>query len=414
MAIKNFSQYLIEAEREVYFTFGRMNPPTIGHGKVFDELAKKSGKNDYKVFLSQVSNEKKDPLSYSDKVKHVRKMFPKHGRSIIINKGVRTAFDAIVELYDQGYRKVNMVVGSDRVREFDTILKKYNGVKGRHGFYNFESINVVSAGERDPDAEGVTGMSASKQRANAKENNYTAFSQGVPSRMSDKDTRKLFNDVRKGMGLTEEKKFKRHVDLGKLNEMRENYVKGGLYEIGDTVVIKSTEEVGVVSVLGSNYVVVETKDKKLRKWLQDIEIVEKSLPPAEIKKRDEIKKAMERDNPNMDKAKKIAIATATAKRVAETIVNDIDRLLEKEKEAPKKVAQDPDADEVKGTQPKKYYSGVAKKSKIARAKHFNRGAKKDDDEPSAYKDAPGDKKARKKPMKKSKHTIAFKKMFGDD
>jgi len=414
MAIKNFSQYLIEAEREVYFTFGRMNPPTIGHGKVFDELAKKSGKNDYKVFLSQVSNEKKDPLSYSDKVKHVRKMFPKHGRSIIINKGVRTAFDAIVELYDQGYRKVNMVVGSDRVREFDTILKKYNGVKGRHGFYNFESINVVSAGERDPDAEGVTGMSASKQRANAKENNYTAFSQGVPSRMSDKDTRKLFNDVRKGMGLTEEKKFKRHVDLGKLNEMRENYVKGGLYEIGDTVVIKSTEEVGVVSVLGSNYVVVETKDKKLRKWLQDIEIVEKSLTPAEIKKRDEIKKAMERDNPNMDKAKKIAIATATAKRVAETIVNDIDRLLEKEKEAPKKVAQDPDADEVKGTQPKKYYSGVAKKSKIARAKHFNRGAKKDDDDPSAYKDAPGDKKARKKPMKKSKHTIAFKKMFGDD
>ena len=416
MAIKNFSQYLIEAEREVYFTFGRMNPPTIGHGKVFDELAKKSGKNDYKVFLSQVSNEKKDPLSYSDKVKHVRKMFPKHGRSVIINKGVRTAFDAIVELYDQGYRKVNMVVGSDRVREFDTILKKYNGVKGRHGFYNFENINVVSAGERDPDAEGVTGMSASKQRANAKENNYTAFSQGVPSRMSDKDTRKLFNDVRKGMGLTEEKKFKRHVDLGKLNEMRENYVKGGLYEIGDTVVIKSTEEVGVVSVLGSNYVVVETKDKKLRKWLQDIEIVEKSLTPAEIKKRDEIKKAMERDNPNMDKAKKIAIATATAKRVAETIVNDIDRLLEKEKEAPKKVPQDPDADEVKGTQPKKYYKGVAKKSKISRARHFNKLGSKDDDDPSAYKDAPGDKKAREsgKPMKKSKHTKKFKQMFGDD
>ena len=416
MAIKNFSQYLIEAEREVYFTFGRMNPPTIGHGKVFDELAKKSGKNDYKVFLSQVSNEKKDPLSYSDKVKHVRKMFPKHGRSVIINKGVRTAFDAIVELYDQGYRKVNMVVGSDRVREFDTILKKYNGVKGRHGFYNFESINVVSAGERDPDAEGVTGMSASKQRANAKENNYTAFSQGVPSRMSDKDTRKLFNDVRKGMGLTEEKKFKRHVDLGKLNEMRENYVKGGLYEIGDTVVIKSTEEVGVVSVLGSNYVVVETKDKRLRKWLQDIEIVEKSLTPAEIKKRDEIKKAMERDNPNMDKAKKIAIATATAKRVAETIVNDIDRLLEKEKEAPKKVPQDPDADEVKGTQPKKYYKGVAKKSKISRAKHFNKLGSKEDDDPSAYKDAPGDKKAREsgKPMKKSKHTKKFKQMFGDD
>ena len=274
MGIKNFSQYLIESEKEVYFTFGRMNPPTVGHGKVFDKLAKQSGKNDYKVFLSQVSNPKKDPLSYSDKVKHVRKMFPKHGRSVIINKGVRTAFDAVSELYDQGYRKVNMVVGSDRVREFDTILQKYNGVKGRHGFYNFESINVISAGERDPDAEGVTGMSASKQRTNARENDYTAFSQGVPSNMSDKDTRKLFNDVRKGMGLKEETQFKRHVDLGKLNEMRENYVKGGLYEIGDTVVIKSTEEVGIVSVLGSNYVVVETNGKRVRKWLQDIELSE--------------------------------------------------------------------------------------------------------------------------------------------
>ena len=167
-----------------------------------------------------------------------------------------------------------MVVGSDRVTEFDTILQKYNGVKGRHGFYNFESINVISAGERDPDAEGVTGMSASKQRENARENDYSAFAQGVPSKMSDKDTRKLFNDVRKGLGLEEETQFKRHVDLGKLNEIRENYVKGNLYEIGDTVVIKSTEEVGIVSVLGSNYVVVETNGKRVRKWLQDIELSE--------------------------------------------------------------------------------------------------------------------------------------------
>ena len=90
--------------------------------------------------------------------------------------------------------------------------------------------------------------------------------------------------------------------------------------------------------------------------------------------------------------------------------------MKKEKEAPKQVPQDPDADEVKGTQPKKYYKGVAKKSKIARARHFNRGVEKDDDDPSAYKDAPGDKKAREsgKPMKKSKHTLKFKQMFGDD
>ena len=159
------------------------------------------------------------------------------------------------------------------------------------------------------------------------------------------------------------------------------------------------------------------KDKTIEDML-NYKFDEATLSPAQLRKRDEIKKAIDRDEPNMDKSKKIAIATATAKRVADSIVHNIDALLEremkKEKEAPKKVAQDPDADEVKGTQPKKYYSGVAKKSKIARAKHFNRGAKKDDDDPSAYKDAPGDKKARKEPMKKSKHTIAFKKMFGDD
>ena len=210
MTIKNFKSYLIEEEKEVYFTFGRMNPPTVGHGKVMDTIAKKSGGSDYKVFVSQSQNPKKDPLSYSDKIKHLRKMFPKHARSVMVDKGVRNVFDVASKLYDSGYKNVTMVVGADRIREFDTLLNKYNGVKARHGFYNFEKINIVSAGERDPDSEGVEGMSASKQSANASANAYQAFSKGVPSRMSDRDARKLFNDVRKGMGLKEERSFKRH------------------------------------------------------------------------------------------------------------------------------------------------------------------------------------------------------------
>ena len=113
MAIKNFSQYLVEEEREVFFTFGRMNPPTIGHGKVMDVLSQKSGKADYKVFVSQSQNSKKDPLSYSDKIKHLRKMFPKHGRNVMVNKKVKTAFDAVSSLYDQGYKNVTMIVGAD-------------------------------------------------------------------------------------------------------------------------------------------------------------------------------------------------------------------------------------------------------------------------------------------------------------
>ena len=135
--IKNFSQYLVEEEREVFFTFGRMNPPTIGHGKVMDALSTKSGKSDYKVFVSQSQDPKKNPLSYSDKIKHTRKMFPKHARNIIADKSVKTAINAMVALYDQGYKTVTMVVGEDRITEFDVLLKKYNGTKGRHGLLQF-------------------------------------------------------------------------------------------------------------------------------------------------------------------------------------------------------------------------------------------------------------------------------------
>ncbi len=348
--IKDFKSYLVEEAKEVYFTFGRMNPPTIGHGKVLDTIAKKAKGADYKVYVSQ-STGAKDPLSYSDKVKHLRKMLPKHGRNIMVDKGVRNVFDIAAKLYDQGYKKITMVVGEDRLREFEVLLNKYNGKKARHGFYNFESINVVSAGRRDPDAEGVEGMSASKQRANAKDNDYQAFIQGVPSGMSDRDTRKLFNDVRKGLGLKEETSFKRHIEMGHLSETREQFVKGELFELGDTVVIKESEEVGVITVLGANYVIVECGDRKMRKWLDAVELVEK------------------------------------------------------------KAVQDPDIKDKEGTQPAKYHKGLKKSTKNKRDAHFKKHGKKADDDESAYKPAPGDKTAKTKP---SKYTKAFKDMYDED
>ena len=345
--IKDFKSYLVEEAKEVYFTFGRMNPPTIGHGKVLDTIAKKAKGADWKVYVSQ-STGAKDPLSYSDKVKHLRKMFPKYGRNIMVDKEVKTVFNIAAKLYDQGYKRITMVVGQDRLREFEVLLNKYNGKKARHGFYNFESINIVSAGQRDPDAEGVEGMSASKQRANAKDNDYTAFTQGVPSTMSDRDTRKLFNDVRKGLGLKEETSFKRHIELPRVSDLREQFVKGELFELGDTVVIKESEEVGVVSVLGSNYVIVECGDKKVRKWLDAVELVEKKAP------------------------------------------------------------QDSDIKDKEGTQPKKYYAGLEKSTKSKRDAHFKKHGKKADDDDSAYKPAPGDATAKTKP---SKYTKQFKDMY---
>ena len=337
--IKNFSQYLVEEEREVYFTFGRMNPPTIGHGKVMDTLASKSGKADYKVYVSQSQNAKKDPLTYNQKVKHIRKMFPKHARNVMMDKKIKNVFDVAASLYDQGYRNVNMVVGADRIMEFKTLLNKYNNVKARHGFYNFKRINIVSAGARDPDAEGVEGMSASKQRANASANDFVSFSQGVPRTMSNKDARSLFNDVRKGMGLSEERSFKNHIELTPVSETREQYVQGNLYQVGDSVVIKESEELGVVSFLGSNYVIVECGEKKYRKWLDAVELVEK---------------------------------------------------------------QDPDIKDREGTQPARYHAGLKKSTKAKRDAHFKKHGKKADDDASAYKPAPGDATAKTKPSKYTK------------
>ena len=273
--IHSFKNYLIEEDKVAYFTFGRMNPPTIGHEKLLDALAKQAGKNDYFVFLSQTQDKKKNPLNYNTKMKTVRKMFPRHARRVMINKSVRTVFDAATFLYDKGYKSAVLVVGSDRVREFETLLNKYNGTKGAHGFYNFQSLSVASAGTRDPDDEGVSGMSASKLRAFASDNDFTSFAQGLPSSMGNKEAKKMFMDVRNGMGLTEETVFKRHVELEPVSDIREDFVKGNIFDLGDTVVVKKTDEMGTIVHLGTNYVVVQIDEETTtRKWIDDVQKVE--------------------------------------------------------------------------------------------------------------------------------------------
>ena len=461
--IKNFSQYLVEEEREVFFTFGRMNPPTIGHGKVMDALSTKSGKSDYKVFVSQSQDPKKNPLSYSDKIKHTRKMFPKHARNIIADKSVKTAINAMVALYDQGYKTVTMVVGEDRITEFDVLLKKYNGTKGRHGFYNFKNINIVSAGKRDPDASGVEGMSASKQRENAAKNDFVTFAQGVPKSMSDKDTRRLFNDVRKGMGLSEALEFRNHLELKPVSETREQYVAGSLFEVGDTVVIKESDEVATVSVLGANYVIVEHNGKKSRKWLDAVEKLEEDVSQRQI---DDLEKFGDRllkkfdidieftrhfaDRMN-DKRNDPEIKVAEIQRLFKKIAKNKGKDIKKHGDAEavlkdmqsdlnlpivvnykdgefevvnktimrkkgfkttspeiKYEAQDPDIKDREGTQPARYHAGLKKSTKAKRDAHFKKHGKKADDDSSAYKPAPGDATAKTKP---SKYTKAFKDMY---
>jgi hypothetical protein len=367
-------QYLPEA-KSVAFTFGRFNPPTTGHEKLIKKVQSVPA-NDYKIYLSRSEDPKKNPLSARQKLTYMKKMFPQHARNIEVNTS-NMVLDIATKLYKQGYKEVSMVVGSDRVREFDTILKKYNDVRSRHGYYDFDKINVVSAGERDPDAEGTTGMSASKMRAAAQQGDVKSFQKGLPSGF--RDVQNLFKDVRRGMNLaanyTYVSDYKPIASLKEFeqNQIRDLYVREMIFNIGDKVNYIKENIDGKVVRRGTNYVVLEDNNNNLHKaWIWDC------LPdPAD-------REAQVREH-NLD-------VDYGFKAVSK---EDLDRL-----------PQDKDVKKKDGTQPKKYYKDMSKDTKNKRADHFkSRDTTKNDNRP-----APGDKDAKTKP---SVHTQKYKKMFGE-
>ena len=367
-------EYLPEA-KSVAFTFGRFNPPTTGHEKLISKV-KSVPANDYKIYLSRSEDPKKNPLSARQKLDYMKKMFPQHARNIEVNNS-NMVLDIATNLYKKGYKEISMVVGSDRVREFETILKKYNDIRSRHGYYNFDKINVVSAGERDPDAEGTTGMSASKMRAAAQKGDVKSFKQGLPSGFRDVDS--LFKDVRKGMNLAANYTYVGdYRPIASLQEfeqqqIRDLYVREMIFNIGDKAKYIKENIDGKVVRRGTNYVVLEDNNNNLHKaWIWDC------LPdPAD-------REAQVREyNLDIDYG-----FEAVSKE-------DLDRL-----------PQDRDVSKEKGTQPKKYYKQLSKDTKSARAKHFSKtDTTKNDNDP-----APGDKDAKTKP---SVHTQKYKKMFGE-
>ena len=238
--------------------------------------------DDYRIYLSKSEDTSKNPLNARVKLATMKQMFPRHSRSILLNPS-NMILDIVTDLYKRGYSNITMVAGSDRVREFDTILKKYNGVKSRHGLYDFDSINVASAGERDPDADGATGMSASKMRQAAKDKDFNSFKKGLPSGFANSTkAQDLFKNVRKGMMLAaslEESsalRFKPFITAStkeELNKMtlRDKYITEHLYDVGDIVDDVESNITGVIVRRGTNYVTLEDEDMKLHKcWLYNI------------------------------------------------------------------------------------------------------------------------------------------------
>lgn len=185
-------------KRHASFCFGRMNPPTVGHGQLIDTVANAGQGGDYFVFVSQTQDAKKNPLSYETKIKFIKALFPKQASHVVYAPELKTIMQVAEWLYNAGYRTVTFVAGSDRLDSFKKLLTDYNGKEGGNVYYKFDSINFVSSGDRDPDADGIAGVSASSAREAAAAGNLEAFAQATGA---GKLAEPLYQAVRKGMLL---------------------------------------------------------------------------------------------------------------------------------------------------------------------------------------------------------------------
>jgi hypothetical protein len=246
--------------------FGRFNPPTIGHEKLLNSASRVAAGQKFKIYPSRTQDPKKNPLDPDTKISYMRKMFPKYGEQIVNDEKMKTIFDVLVQANEEGYSVVNIVVGSDRQSEFENLANKYNG-----DLYEFDEINVVSAGVRDADAEGVSGMSASKMRKAAAEDDFKSFRQGVPRSLDDVETEKLFKKVRSSMKLKEGYELWQIAPKFDMRNLRENYVTGRVFRIGDKVENLNTGQVGEVMRRGTNHLICVTEDGNMFKsWIKDL------------------------------------------------------------------------------------------------------------------------------------------------
>jgi len=394
----------------VVLGWGRMNPITTGHEKLAKKVAQVATQANGvpKIYLSHSTDPKKNPLSYNDKVSLAQKAFG----NIIIKSQAKTIIQVMQEL-QRSHKNVVLVVGSDRVSQFETLLNKYNGKD-----YSFDSIKIVSAGERDPDADDVSGMSASKMRALAADGEEKQFIQGLPQRLK-RDGKQIFNMVRTGMKLAEELEAQGLLDEAVLTYAQRRKRALVMRKYKNRIKIarqKSMRKAATMDKLKSrarkkaiNIIRAKVAGKKGMNYAQ--------LSPGEkmlIDKR---------------VAKKKAVIDRIAKRMIPQVRKlDLQRLADKGKVKKEEynlneefewmydyrideVVQDKDIEDREGTQPAKYHKGLAKSTKAKRDAQFKKQADMDDDNPDAYRPAPGDAEAK---TKTSTHTKRYHQMFSKE
>ena len=248
--------------------FGRFNPPHLGHLQLMNTAAGsvEGKKDDYMIVPSRSNDPKKNPLDPNTKVDMMKTMFPQHANNIMNDTNARTIFDVLNGANNAGYANVKIVGGADRVKEFTKLANNYNGK-----LYDFDKVDVISSGERDPDGEGVEGLSASRMRLAASENDFKAFSKGLPKDL-DKDAKKqIFTAVRSSMGINEEWGIWEMAPKFDLQTLRENYVDNIIYKLGELVENVNTGMVGRIIRRGTSYVICVTENKMMFKsWIKDI------------------------------------------------------------------------------------------------------------------------------------------------
>ena len=248
--------------------FGRFNPPHLGHLQLMNTASSsvEGDKDDYVIVPSRSNDPKKNPLDANMKVDIMKAMFPQHADNIMNDNKTRTIFDVLNGANNAGYANVKIVGGADRVKEFTKLANNYNGK-----LYDFDKVDVISSGDRDPDSDGVEGLSASRMRLAASENDFKAFSKGLPKDLDKDNKKQIFTAVRSSMGINEEWGIWEMAPKFDLQTLRENYVENIIYKLGELVENVNTGMVGRIIRRGTSYVICVTESKLMFKsWIKDI------------------------------------------------------------------------------------------------------------------------------------------------